>query len=264
MLTNCIRAPRCKLPSRLKSDLIIKPNTPPLSVSQDMTYKLTLAENAVKFCEDIFPLGAYNKPEDVAHAEGNKGICRDHLGTELLKLRRNAHWRKVFGLYSDLWHHRAMQRAKVGNCAEQARAAFNYLSSAHSQLNSEKVGLATAYFKNIDHVFVLIGVSNKLKIGKSYSIKDLGTGIVVCDPWFHEWFSLDSADNKLKSIGRMIQSYNYEAGHTGYKEPRSFTIVIESFCQREHKNHEVFFIEETIGTNEKIQKVSKHLQASRP
>ena len=80
-------------------------------------------------------------------------------------------------------------RDKIGNCQEHAILACHYLN------NKGVSSYMVTTEDDINHVFVIIGGPDNLD-GKIVSVtRDdpaaiFGNFTVVCDPWYHEWFSV--------------------------------------------------------------------------
>src|SRR5262245_42358035 len=81
------------------------------------------------------------------------------------------------------------QHCQCGNCTEQSAFAFDYLRSRGER------GMAWICFPSHNHMFTVLGLdvppaeTEEFKIG-SGPPASWGPKAVVCDPWYHEWFSV--------------------------------------------------------------------------
>jgi hypothetical protein len=136
---------------------------------------LALAEEAVLHVRmNVVTGGAANKRDDLYRTQGAN---RQLVGTSRAQIKSDIKGGTNF-------HQAVVQRAvanKVGNCEEQARVAFDYLTS-HGGTNVAVVDLV-----GWNHVFVVLGADRLA--GCSYKVLSqakqpiLGDFAVVCDPW---------------------------------------------------------------------------------
>ena len=81
-----------------------------------------------------------------------------------------------------------IEHTGLGNCGEQSFVAFKYL------LATGATGVAIVNWMSCNHMFVVVGM--EADYGESKASLDQppawGAHAVVCDPWFHEWFSIHS------------------------------------------------------------------------
>jgi hypothetical protein len=171
---------------------------------------LVIAEAAVAYVDSKMTLGASNKPIDLAHArmryekldffqklrrrfrpELTRQTVNKHRGPEVLKL-------KIPGLLSHvLADGDRAEKAGVGNCGEQAHLAFKYL------YNRRDTDLFAVVSFGPDHALIVMGVPPE-KLRGVFSVKGVPPGwpkdAVICDPWYHEWFTMDDWSRKVSQI----------------------------------------------------------------
>lgn len=163
---------------------------------------LMWAERAVKYVENKIPYGASNKPIDVYHTS-QKGPSPDRpkvpkdMNESVKSIRRFLPTLvQKEGLTDpvDKLRARAQLAAHlgVGNCNEQAAVAFDYLRTV-----GRETGLACVGFPEHDHVFVVLGLPQKPPDNDKYTFgqgppASWGDEAVVCDPWYHEWFHVNT------------------------------------------------------------------------
>lgn len=79
---------------------------------------------------------------------------------------------------------------RTGFCGEAVALAFNYLRTRGER------GMAAVEILGYNHIFLVMGFET-IPLNVSYGRMDFGPppqwgkGIVVCDPWYHEWFIAD-------------------------------------------------------------------------
>ncbi|CAA0116075.1 Uncharacterised protein [BD1-7 clade bacterium] len=92
------------------------------------------------------------------------------------------------------------QKMGVGNCAEQAAIAFEYLKG-----KGEK-NIAIVSIADYDHHFVVMQlIQEPAKISffqiDGFLPPSWGVNAIVCDPWYHEWFYVEKDwHRKIKHI----------------------------------------------------------------
>lgn len=191
---------------------------PPAPLGLQLRYRsgaqanLIAAERAVKFANDKLQGRAANRPEDLIHtlqrtlrAEfGNSADATDRLTEEMsnpygVKLRTDLIYQQRTSAIGTARARRYTQgrhlsapdiwKDNIGNCFEHAVLACHYLKQS---------GIPSYIAEtddNTDHVFVLIGSPPGLD-GQTVNVTSGAPGVisapfaVVCDPWYHEWFSV--------------------------------------------------------------------------
>ncbi len=94
-----------------------------------------------------------------------------------------------------------IQKTKLGNCGEQSAVAFKYLITRGAP------GLAIVDWRGGNHTFVVIGMDPGVPdISKATLMipPTWGKAAVVCDPWYHEWFSVESLDDWQSKMKRIV------------------------------------------------------------
>ena len=94
---------------------------------------------------------------------------------------------------------RTVEASGIGNCGEQASVAFKYI--CENKL-SERFCLAKL---GCNHEFIILGANGQDTNGTHYVGKAPAwpAAAVVCDPWFNEWFIVQSDwSRKIRSILR--------------------------------------------------------------
>jgi hypothetical protein len=167
------------------------------------------AEFAVKYAHDKLRGRSSNRSEDIVHTLQQN--LRDDFGEGDERVMLNLSSGLNIGLknqliYQDRWrtiseardgrrergarlNAAAIIQDNVGNCFEHCVLACHYLNGR---------GI-TSYMAetddNTNHVFVLIGAPPGLD-GQRFNVTAANPGgisngnTVVCDPWYHEWFSV--------------------------------------------------------------------------
>lgn len=106
-----------------------------------------------------------------------------------------------------------VERTGLGNCGEQSYVAFKYLVTKgapglaimdwDSMLNSPK----GADKLTGNHTFVVIGMdatAPDLTHGSLLAPPAWGENAVVCDPWYHEWFKVESVNDWQSRMKRIL------------------------------------------------------------
>jgi hypothetical protein len=167
----------------------------------NLCYNLAVAEMAVAHVGSLMKHGASNKAIDLVHSTMYRGGALKKMSVSAQRFQLNTKGMKE----SDVYQHIAAIASKsgIGNCAEQAALAFNYLSERVAKQTLCLVTLGT------DHVCVLIAAPGDYTASSTHaeplnSKPDGWPGeAVVCDPWYHEWFSVrDDWSRKVRSILR--------------------------------------------------------------
>lgn len=182
---------------------------------------MLIAEAAVEYVAQKVHLGASNKPIDVLHAEmnarradsGRGWVARTVFPTApALTDKSTENQRNSLAQSSPdsikngpienrvLWNASQSEASGIGNCGEQASVAFKYL---HEKTKNTTFSLCKL---GHNHELVVIGVKDQL-IGKYHYVDivpaDWPNDAVICDPWYHDWFSVKSDwSRKIRSILR--------------------------------------------------------------
>jgi hypothetical protein len=172
----------------------------------NITYNLALAEMAVKAVGGIMTHGASNKPIDIVHSTMYRGgVLTDQSTGEQRTSVSRTHGTEFVSEAEFNRHQAARARQTgIGNCAEQATLAFEYLTTR------ARDGVAVLGMGG-DHVCVLIGVPDAGTYPAPSSHDEPLTSVpawpasaVICDPWYHEWFSVHRDwSRKVRDILRM-------------------------------------------------------------
>lgn len=94
-----------------------------------------------------------------------------------------------------------VEQNKVGNCGEQSYVAFKYL------VTKQAPGLEIVDIEGGNHVFVAIGMeatTPEKSTGTFIIPPKWGPAAVVCDPWRHEWFRVESVFDWQAKMKRII------------------------------------------------------------
>jgi hypothetical protein len=174
---------------------------------------LIAAEQAVKYANDRLRGRSSNRSEDLAHTlqadlntkyAGKLG-ARERVLTTLdnpgnVSRQTQEIYQERFGAIRDARRSRedqgnrlnaaAISADKIGNCFEHAVLACHYLNYANVRSYLVETD------ENTDHAFVVIGAPGGLA-GQIIEVRKNAPGAlnggglaVVCDPWYHEWFSV--------------------------------------------------------------------------
>jgi predicted RNA-binding Zn ribbon-like protein len=172
-----------------------------------------VAEQAVKYANDLLRGRSCNRSEDLAHImleimnrkfvrlgdlepreavlETLNPITIDLEIQRIYSSRQNAieearQRRKDRG---DRLNSAAIIRDKIGNCFEHAVLACHYINSKNIPNYLVETDDST------NHCFVVVGAPGGLG-GQTTTVTKTAAGVlasaftVVCDPWYHEWFSV--------------------------------------------------------------------------
>jgi len=151
---------------------------------------LEYAQKAIDYVTNTCRLGANNRDEGFNVADG-KGMK---------KMRDEHRAKKVTPGTQDEIIQRATiaKKHKAGNCMEQVSIAYEFLTA--KQID----GLALMKFEGLfDHIFLFVGVGGiatgnqfQLTLGAPPPAPWTQGDAVVCDPWYHEWFSIATDWNR--------------------------------------------------------------------
>jgi hypothetical protein len=187
---------------------------------------LLFAEEAIAYVDSILYGKASNRPEDIAH------ILQRNLGKEqyqktLDKAPKDFYTGKsakldvMFDKFSDKYHEKVIEKGRtgdpekikqrgVGNCFEHAVLVGDYLKKKGIEVNVyilETLDEPDPH-EYLDHVWNVLEIAPELPNGVRNIALDeppgFGPHAVVCDAWFHEWFSVQNDwERKMRSILRL-------------------------------------------------------------
>ena len=184
-------------------------------MARDLQTNLIYAEAAVKYADEILRGRSSNRPDDLVFGLqkqlGSKAVADMAKNDKLLfqttmenadkdTKQKIVEWEVAARSRYDV---KALLVHRVGNCWGHSLLAAYYLQS--KRIPSF---IAETQGEEVDHVFVLIGLepskkSLEIRVPTKTVPTDFPPEAVVCDPWYHEWFSVQSEwPRKMGSIFR--------------------------------------------------------------
>jgi hypothetical protein len=188
---------------------------------------LMWAEEAVDYVGKHLRGRACNRPEDILHT-----MCQAWGTSTVVDLMRDRPdvYNRAFGEWTmHVWQQiQACRRTygrmlpdanviiqnRLGNCHEHAVLACDYL--AKKGIPSSIYFVTTDDPEYLDHVWVMLGLpddfvpplpgvfGNTERVPLDETPAVFGPSAVVCDPWYHEWFSTQRDwARKMRSILRV-------------------------------------------------------------
>jgi hypothetical protein len=123
------------------------------------------------------------------------------LGKELFTGKTDGLWRENAAVQLGA----IVEKSGLGNCGEQSCVAFKYLITRGAP------GLAIVNWEGGNHTFVVIGMDPnvpKVSTGTLTIAPVWGPDAVVCDPWYHEWFAVESIADWQSKMKRIFADAN--------------------------------------------------------
>lgn len=176
-----------------------------------MSDLLIFAEMAVKHVENAVPYGAPNRAEDISHVRAASdttiwpALAPRDQSMMVARLNQAEVTRLMNGTIETSEQRMAelatlSKRWGVATCIGMSAVAFDYLK----QKKAKARGLAVFGLQGCDHVLVVLGLNDTPPavepVRGILPPASWPAWAVVCDPWYHEWFSVRDWARKFPHI----------------------------------------------------------------